>query len=367
MEIAPQQDQALKAVSEWFNNSEEQVFYLAGYAGSGKTTLAKYFAEAIEGTVLFAAFTGKAAHVLRTKGCDASTIHSLIYRLDKSVKGKPVFVLNRDGSDLRWAKLLILDEVSMVNEELALDLLSFGKKILVLGDPGQLPPVQGTGYFTAGEPNFMLTDIHRQAKDSPIITLATEARNGRFPLAGKYGNCAVQYGMPAQLVMEADQLLVGSNNTRKASNARARMLKEFTSPLPMKGDKLLCLRNNAGEGLMNGTTWEVDEANVEWTGEEEQFFPPAFCAAIHSLDMNLALESCQMHKEIFEGGEVPLHSIRRANEFDFGYALTCHKAQGSQWPFVVVYDESWMFKESRWRWLYTAITRAAERVVICKK
>ena len=81
MELSPQQDEALKAVARWLKAGKPQIFRLFGYAGTGKTTLARYFAEHVDGQVQFAAFTGKAAQVLRSKGAvNARTIHSLIYR-----------------------------------------------------------------------------------------------------------------------------------------------------------------------------------------------------------------------------------------------------------------------------------------------
>jgi exodeoxyribonuclease-5 len=256
----------------------------------------------------------------------------------------------------------------MVGEEMAKDLLSFGKKILVLGDPMQLPPIEGTGYFTDVEPDFLLTDIHRQAKDNPIIKLASTIREGRMPLAGSYGESKVQWGMTAELVMGADQLIVGRNATRNEANERARAIKGFTNDLPVKGDKLCCWRNNRQEGLMNGTLWHVAEADTEFQGEPDQFFPPAYiCDLIDDDDQERVLAGTQMHKEPFLQAEIPFSARRRANEFQFGYALTCHKAQGSQWPHVVVFDESWAFRENKWRWLYTAVTRAANKVNICKK
>lgn len=369
MELSPQQDRAILSVKEWYENSDSQVFRLFGFAGTGKTTIAKHFRESIDAYTLFAAFTGKAAHVLRTKGVPASTIHSLIYRLKKEEKGKPPeWQLNREGSELCDADLLILDEVSMVGEEMAKDLLSFGKKILVLGDPMQLPPIEGTGYFTDVEPDFMLTEIHRQAQDNPIIKLATSIRQKMMPFNGKYGDSTVQHGMSAELVMSANQLIVGRNATRREANERARNLKGFSDPLPMEGDKLCCWRNNRQEGLMNGTLWHVVKANAEYGGEPDQFFPPAYiCDLADDDDQERIIAGTQMHKEPFLQQEIPYSVRRRANEFDFGYALTCHKAQGSQWDHVVVFDESWAFRENKWRWLYTAVTRAAQKVNICKK
>src|SRR5262245_64353128 len=186
MQFAPQQDEALKAVSQWLKEGRSPLFRLFGYAGTGKTTLARYFAEHVDGEVLFAAFTGKAAQVLRSKGAsNAKTIHSLIYRprgeeeVEDEVTGKtniaPMFSLNRQ-SPVAKASLIVIDECSMVDEALGKDLLSFGTKVLVLGDPGQLPPVSGGGFFTEQEPDFLLTEIHRQARDNPIIHLAMQIR-----------------------------------------------------------------------------------------------------------------------------------------------------------------------------------------------
>src|ERR1700756_2284703 len=166
--FSPHQDSALKAVADWLKakpgrNGTPPVFRLFGYAGTGKTTLARHIAEGVDGKVLFAAFTGKAALVMRNKGCDgAATIHSLIYRARESGEETPSFEL-WDEAPASKANLIVIDECSMVDAELGRDLLSFGAPVLVLGDPAQLPPVQGGGFFTDAEPDVMLTEGHRQA------------------------------------------------------------------------------------------------------------------------------------------------------------------------------------------------------------
>ena len=149
------------------SNGTPQVFRLFGYAGTGKTTLARHFAEHADGEVKFAAFTGKAASVMRGKGCKgASTIHSLIYRARESGEEIPSFDL-WDEAPASKAELIVIDECSMVDAELGRDLLSFGVPLLVLGDPAQLPPIQGGGFFTEAEPDVMLTEVHRQARRRP--------------------------------------------------------------------------------------------------------------------------------------------------------------------------------------------------------
>jgi exodeoxyribonuclease-5 len=148
MRFSPQQDGALCAANRWLRAPSAQVFRLFGYAGTGKTTLAKHLAAHIDGRVRFAAYTGKAAHVMRIKGCkDAGTLHSLIYICSETADG-PWFELT-DQSPLAEAALLIVDECSMVDTRLGDDILSFGVPVLVLGDPEQLPPVRGAGFFTA--------------------------------------------------------------------------------------------------------------------------------------------------------------------------------------------------------------------------
>ncbi len=190
-EWSREQAEAIDQVGRWLKRGEPQVFRLFGYAGVGKTTLARHIAEGARGETAFAAFTGKAALVMRSKGCaGATTIHALIYRASEGAEGAPTFTLNADGPASK-AGLIVIDECSMVDAELARDLLSFGKPILVLGDPFQLPPVKGGGFFTDGAPDVMLTHIHRQAQDNPIIRLSEVVRSGGELSVGDYGETRV--------------------------------------------------------------------------------------------------------------------------------------------------------------------------------
>jgi ATP-dependent exoDNAse (exonuclease V) alpha subunit len=276
MRWSPQQDRALARVAKWVESRDQQVYRLFGYAGTGKTTLARHFAEGVRGQVLFAAYTGKAAHVMRGKGCrDASTIHRLIYRAEDGficpnhpddmygtntdgcrrcnspLVRRPRFTLNRDSS-LSNASLLIVDECSMVNESLGRDLMSFGKPILVLGDPFQLPPPEGCGFFTAAEPDIMLTEVHRQARDSPIIAMSMTVREGGRLDIGRYGESRVVAACDLEDA-DADQILVGLNARRRLVNATRREELGLTDPSPMAGDRLVCLRNDRVMGLLNGS------------------------------------------------------------------------------------------------------------------
>ena len=375
MQFSPQQDRALHLVHEWMK-SDRQVFGLFGYAGTGKTTLAKYLKASF-----YAAYTGKAAYVLRDKGCrHASTIHSLIYNpRGKSEKrlmelilaqqesptpgrryeiererenlNKPSFTLNLE-SVLRDARLLVIDECSMVNEQIGKDLESFGCKILVLGDPAQLPPVRGGGYFTNRQPDVLLTEIHRQARGNPILDLATIVRTtGGLPRDHEL----IYRGRPTEtMVRSADQLIVGKNDTRFLSNKRMRELLGYTGNFPQPGERVVCLRNNHQLGILNGGLFKVLDSTL-W-GDV--------------IDMRLEDESTKLPVDVqahigpFIGEEVDYYVARDYESFDYGYALTCHKSQGSQWDSVGVFDESGAFNRggNAGRWLYTAVTRAAKEL-----
>jgi exodeoxyribonuclease-5 len=390
-----QQQTALDRVGRWLKTRDKPVFQLAGYAGTGKTTLAKHLAATVNGPVYFAAYTGKAAHVLTKSGAtNVSTIHKLIYtpkdksqqrlkelqaerarllthkpvpetlveKVDAAIKAeqinlaRPMFQLNTD-SPLYEAALLVVDEYSMIDEQMGEDLLSFGCPILALGDPGQLPPVGGTPFFK-NKPDILLTEIHRQAKDNPIIWMSKEVREGRPLRPGEYGSSRViPYDrLPREelrdMVLSTDQLLVGRNATRISSNMRARELLGRTNALPQEGDKLVCLRNNHEVGLLNGQLWRVlrdtifdgDYVIMDIEGEDG------------------AKVEVSAHPHYFHGNKPEYWERKDAEEFDYGYALTVHKSQGSQWDNVLLFDE-WYGKD-RNQWLYTAITRAAERIDI---
>jgi exodeoxyribonuclease-5 len=356
---SPQQDEALVAVSRWLKDRDgPQVFRLFGWAGTGKSTLAVHLAQDVK-SVKYAAFTGKAALVMRKRGCKgAQTIHSLIYTLVSEKEGEPRFVLD-DESPAADADLIVIDEVSMVDEQLGKDLLSFGTKVLVLGDPFQLPPVQGAGFFTADEPDFMLTEIHRQAADNPIIRLSMDVREGGYLERGSYGESLVvsREDVDRNAVLEADQVLVGRNKTRLQYNDRLRELKGLPFHEPVEGDRMVCLRNNPRKKLLNGQIWIVTEVTRRSNGKYSLLLAD---------DEGKGETRVLTHKAFFAGEEDALSwpERRQFDEFTFGYCLTVHKAQGSQWDDVYLFDESFVFREERARWLYTGITRAAEKITV---
>lgn len=370
MDWSPQQEQALAEVARWLKTRDRQVFRLFGFAGTGKTTLARHLAEGIDGEVAFGAFTGKAAHVLRQKGCEgATTIHAMIYRprgrkdeTETEEEGELAFSLNRESIAAK-ASLIVIDECSMVDEDLGRDLLSFGTKVLVLGDPAQLPPVKGGGFFTEAEPDIMLSEVHRQARDNPIVHMSMVIREGGDLAPGRYGDSRIipRRDIDAAAILAADQVLVGTNRTRRLYNGRIRELKGFTTPMPAVGDKLVCLRNDKARGLLNGGLWTVKRLRPSKGNTLRFDVAPEEEARAKTVAVKVL-------PGLFEEGaeQIPYAMRRRSDEFDYGYALTVHKAQGSQWDDVVLFDESYAFREYRDRWLYTAVTRAAKTITVVR-
>jgi exodeoxyribonuclease-5 len=275
----------------------------------------------------------------------------------------------------------VLDEVSMVGDQMARDLLSFGKPILVLGDPGQLPPIQGEGAFTQASPDVMLTEIHRQAGENAIIRLATMAREGRTIPYGEHD--AFVWKMrrdhigPAQM-LRGGQVICGKNATRLQLNLAMQRAAGFLSIYPTgAGEKIICLKNRNDIGLVNGmflTLTEVEDGNGVF-----------FEAAVETEDgrqvsrTGTPLEpGDKPHKLRIYKGHFLDHVERddergRRDHWDkqslieatWGWAITCHKSQGSQWENVIVFDDGLgRTAEDRARWLYTAITRAEQGLII---
>lgn len=436
--LSNQQGAAVKRIANWFKNDSvnQPVFKLAGFAGTGKSTILPDIMESTglsPGQVAFCAPTGKAAKImgekLRAQGINVypSTIHSLIYL----VKPQRAEILEReledhrkqyvemkagiipppsgdlrgdlkeldlkiaimakdldrayDTNDLRFhmnpesklttgeIALVICDEGSMVGAKVAEDLEFFETPILVMGDPGQLPPVGDDPGFFDGTADVFLTEVHRQAAENPIIRIATMVRKGDREDIGDYGEVII---IPRKkdiytLDLERDaQVIVGTNKNRWKTTSRIRKAGGFDSTLPMAGEPLIMCKNSKQHPtLVNGT--QVFSARDHGDAED----------GVSRFLSNVADEDGKRFEMFAYQGLFEQHITREANyasaaksaafkskvtdnHIDFGWAITCHKSQGSQWNEVIVHDESYVFKEAADQWLYTAITRAAERLVI---
>lgn len=397
IELSDQQRQAVEDIQAWYRDPRApQVYRLFGYAGTGKTTLARHIAGLLcpDGSVHYAAFTGKAADVLRRKGCfGASTIHRLIYkptgksrqmirelqdvlaqatdpadrkRLEQEIAvaeeeaATPNFTLNPD-SDLTRARLLILDEVSMVPEFMANDLESFGVRILCLGDPAQLPPVKGSGHYTGVRPDTLLTEIHRSALESPVTKLATIARNSDDRLHGIRGMIGESGRSTAPVSMsDFDQVLVGKNATRWNLIYKIRKMAGNGGKAPQPGEPIIILANNSDVGVFNGQQFTVIRVADDGRG---------ITFGLTVSDDTGAVRDLLVYADGFTGPDEEA-TVQRLGwkgpvaAATYAHAITVHKAQGSQWPHVLVIDESSVFRQNAKEWFYTAITRASEQVVI---
>lgn len=397
MELSPQQNKAVNDFAEWFKNPYRPYYLLFGYAGTGKSTIANYIAETIaDGQVAYCAPTGKAANVLLRKGCKgATTIHKMLYGaplpdnqvenlklkikearskqdldlVNKLLKELYVKSNNRvmkfvmdDTYNKVNAKLIIVDECSMVDQELGRDLLKLKIPILAMGDPGQLPPIRSDGFFTSEKPDIVLTEIHRQAKDNPIIYLAEQIRNGKKPSLGNYGDSRVmaRHNFHTSSVVNKSQLIVGRNKTRQHYNAAIRrfLFKEDAGNILIPGDNLICLRNDYNLNVFNGGIYEL--RNVI-----DQFAEDEYSLCMYDKDTDTEFTCDVLTTDLLEQpSELSETELRSYMRVAYGYAITAHKSQGSQWNSVTVIDESCAFRDNKYKWLYTAVTRASEKVTL---
>ena len=397
-----EQKDADNRILEWYKSETRQVFVLTGYAGTGKTTLLKHTVVDTLGLVpdVSAAFvtpTGKAATVLIKKGIPACTVHRLIYQSQVTeqnieVNGKTVTVekltFRRRESIDKSIKLIVLDEASMVSDEVLVDILNFGVKVLLCGDNAQLPPVEGFNTYLKS-PDFCLKDIVRQDRDNPIIRLSLLAREGKFIPYGNYGDRAfVLYGRKftgdrrQKLMLRTEQIICGLNRTRCRINDEMRAYKGFEG-LPKDGEKLICTHNNweqfiDGEARFNLVNGIIGTAIEPFYNENDYMgfmqFKPEFlderCPDALPFDIGIFKDGQYRYKhgdyfaKFGEDGEAT--GVFTLNRFEYGYCISCHKAQGSEFNSVIVFDEGYAFREDSARWLYTAITRAKEKLIIVR-
>lgn len=424
LELAPQQQQAADKVDDWYHRSPQQLFRLFGFAGSGKSTVARYLVDRLGlHQTNYAAYTGKAAYVMQQKGCEgASTVHSLIYTPVEKARARlaklreelaelgetedqakrtallraidreqakidsPNWIL-KEESELEFTQLLVLDEVSMVGERMARDLMSFGCKILCLGDPAQLPPVDGAGWLINAPADHLLTEIHRSALDSPVTRMATAIRNSvpgqrDYGVSGRDGDCGRRFSLTRDELLSFDQVLVGKNATRWQAIRGLRALRGLTGQRPIAGDRIIVLANNAGAGVFNGQQFDVLDSADEGT-------------TLYRLTV-LDDEGGTRELIVWATGFADLDGEKEAKRngrgaviaATFAQAITVHKAQGSQYRRVLTVDESQVFYGAAYRdavatmgrgaaeieghvngrrWLYTGVTRASELAVIVPK
>jgi exodeoxyribonuclease V len=384
MEMSKDQRRAIEGLMSWYGDAgKKQFITLGGYAGTGKTTLISVLRQMLDGDnkklrVGFASFTGKAARVLKNKLMESKaihpqdsvgTIHSLIY---SPIIDKKQNIIGWKRKEEVEADLIVIDEASMVDYEIWKDLLAYHKPIIAVGDHGQLPPINGN-FNLMERPELKLDEIHRQAEGNPIIEVSILAREeGKIPV-GRWGGGVVKYdkneSFSGEVIEEVLRsynrnmlVLCGYNYTRVKLNNFIRKTKDFETNDPEIGDRVVCLRNNHKTGIYNGMLGMIEEISKRnddwWEGrvkmdDEEKIFEGLMSAK--QFNNRESLNFTEKRALIMKG-----------DLFDFGYALTVHKAQGSQAKKVVLFEERFgKMDEGMWRrWLYTAVTRAEEELYI---
>lgn len=413
--LTADQEAAKNLIMEWYYNTDDLFFVLSGYAGTGKTFLIDYVVKNVlrlkaGEEAVFVSPTGKAASILVKRGTPAGTVHSLIYRREDEdfevdengevIESERLRFVKREEISSK-IKLIIVDEASMISADVLRDLLSFNVKCLFSGDEAQLPPVNGVCPLMQLI-DYKMTEIVRQAKDNPIIKIATMARQGKTIPYGDYGDsvCVIPKGSlqktdRKKLFLRADQIICGLNKTRNALNNEIRRYKEIppTELLPVNGEKVICTLNNWEKPLdeksefflVNGIIGYANNVREGYDKIAKMEFRADFLETEISsaFDVGVFTDGKYAHGygdravTLSDGSVVHEDDYARLfrkkavadeviDRFEFAYAITCHKAQGSEFDFVIVFDESWAFKEEKEKWLYTAITRAKEKLLIIR-
>ncbi len=393
MNLSQDQAKTLKELINWYSTENKTPYItLGGYAGTGKTTLIAILKSTLpkikqtqaksakdkKMKIALCSYTGRATQNLKNKlkelDClhwtdTISTIHGLIYDAIDNSQGVIIGCKRKPELDV---DLIIIDEASMIDRTIWEDLLTYKVPIIAVGDHGQLPPINGN-FNLMQNPYLKLEKIHRQAKGNPIINLSKAARETGNINKGKYSASVIKYTQEDYDYTEVSTtllenytknmlILCGYNSTRVKINQFIRSALGFDLPVPLVGDRVICLRNNHTQNVYNGMLGTI--LRLEPGAEN-------FYEAEIKMDESIKNYTGTIYAPQFNS-ESPINftkdraKIGDNDIFDFGYALTVHKAQGSQAEKVVLFEERFAkMTDDDWRrWLYTGVTRAQNELYI---
>lgn len=389
MELTRKQEEGLRIAIDRYNHNEPYTV-IAGYAGTGKSTLINFIIAALEvnpeDEVAYITFTGKASEVLREKGCpNAMTAHKLLYYSKQMPNGK-FFYRPRPSLEKDY-KVIVVDEVSMLPRDMWDLLLTHGIYVIACGDPFQIPPIdknQDNGILN--NPHIFLDEVMRQAKESDIICLSMDIREGKKinPFRGNDTQVFNKKDLCDGMYFWADQILVSTNKSRHDINSYIRddLGRGFE---PEINDKVICLRNcwdtlseKQCDPLINGSIGTISAMHMESIDYiimgQKVTAPVLVTDLITSNDeyknLHIDYTALTTGEKFFNPRQEYIIRKNKQNpelpiEFNFGYAITGHRAQGSQWNKVLVLEESFPFDRiEHARWLYTTVTRAAEKLTL---
>lgn len=394
MILTAKQEEGLRIAVQRHREGEKYTV-ISGYAGTGKSTLVRFIISALdveECKVCYSAFTGKAAEVLRKKGNkNVSTLHRLLY---ESIPREAGGFFRRIKPSIPY-DIVVVDECSMAPKELINILLQHQVYVIFLGDPFQLPPIdKNDDNHLLDHPHVFLDEIMRQAQESEIIRLTMKIRNQEnIPFTT---SDTVQILHHEDLIQGmyswADQILTGTNATRAKINAEMRAMLHKGEE-PEEGDKVICIRNYwdnyslCGDPLINGSIGYLNKPTktkmyLPWFLRKEKEYFDVIKTSIqipetedtYSL-LNIDYDMLKTETKTIDWRlEYRLGKMRNQygdlipKNFLYAYAITVHKAQGSEWDKVLVYEEKFPYNRTEHaRWLYTAATRAANKLVILRE
>jgi exodeoxyribonuclease-5 len=394
IKLSLEQEHVYDRVLKFFNKNEKGYKVLNGYAGTGKSTLISEVLKALRSghkQVAVITYTGRAASILKNKGVhEARTIHSLIYypviingevlRYDKRVNN-----LNK-MEELNAIDCFIIDECSMINEQLFDDIMELGKPALFVGDNAQLPPISNDRskkpFDLFKTIHYKLETIHRQALNSPIIRLSKIVREtGKLDKNTFEDNKHLVFMRRNEIFSFKhlaktfyDVLLCGVNKTRYKLNDKFRTINkhnDFNSA--QIGESVICLRNKTlkGKQFYNGERYRVVDVKIINQADYLQEMAKKFNVVEKSKVKTYFLESMDIpSKEVFEV-DIPDTSWdelepkqKNLGYFGFAYSLTVHKSQGSEFKNVGFVNENVEYFLDQKAFMYTAITRAKEKLTI---
>ena len=485
--LTDSQKRVLNKIINFVFDSDDRVFILKGYAGTGKTTLMRFLIDELhqrDQIFKLLSTTGRAAKILSNHtGHEASTIHGMIYKfkdfnkdvseydpattnIDKTGQIFLVFEPTTLSNEDRDSIIYIIDEASMISDIEDKDVIQaqFGNgrllheligydtlpqsKYIFVGDPCQLPPILGAispalsseyfqSTFQMNAQQGTLTEIMRQ--DNSIISAGNYIRKlwenapesaSAYPIGNFWGSpLHMSLYKDIQIHLDLDELkelylnIIKEKGYNEAificnSNAKCAELSNqirealgFTGGVK-KGDLLMVVQNQNTTGLMNGDMVQV----VEIRPEHERTLKEVQCpdgyrttlsfreikvkelftgTTYNTLLLESILNSRQTNLDarqqsglfldfIFRMQRKGINKKKNPDDFEkamrkdpylnalrcnYGYAITCHKAQGGEWNQVFIQmprNITLNPTKNKYQWFYTAITRAKETVHLCK-